>query len=259
MMKSPFFLVEMSPWPLVTSMLTFSMMMSMIMFFHFNNMLMMMLMIMMLFIVAFQWWRDMSRESSFQGNHPFQLKKGLKIGMMLFIISELFFFLSFFWAFFHSSLSPNVEIGSIWPPKNIIPLMPFTIPLLNTIILLSSGVTVTWAHHSMLSKNKSQMILSLLMTIMLGILFTLLQINEYNQAQYSISDSIYGSTFFVTTGFHGLHVIIGTMFLSIMYFRMKNNLMSSNHHFSFEASIWYWHFVDIIWIFLFTFMYWWIY
>nr|QRF92828.1 cytochrome c oxidase subunit III [Hyalomma marginatum] len=259
MMFHPFHLVEKSPWPLTSSISALSLTLGFICYFHNLNMYMIMMAFCMIFLSSFQWWRDVSREASFQGFHTIYVLKGLKLGMILFILSEIFFFISFFWAFFHSSLSPNVEIGSMWPPKNIMAFNPFEIPLLNSTVLISSGVTITWSHHAILNENYFSSLKSLLITIILGFIFTIFQIFEYFQSQFSISDSIFGSTFFMTTGFHGFHVLIGTVFLLVSYIRIKSQLISSKHHFGFEASAWYWHFVDVIWLFLFTFMYWWIY
>nr|YP_010036041.1 cytochrome c oxidase subunit III [Hyalomma asiaticum]QQQ89472.1 cytochrome c oxidase subunit 3 [Hyalomma asiaticum] len=259
MMYHPFHLVEKSPWPLVSAISALSLTLGFVSYFHNLNSYLILMAICMIILSSFQWWRDVSREASFQGFHTIYVLKGLKMGMILFILSEVFFFISFFWAFFHSSLSPNIEIGSMWPPKNILPFNPFEIPLLNSTILISSGVTITWSHHSIMNGNYFISLKSLLITIILGITFTIFQIFEYFQSQFSISDSIFGSTFFMTTGFHGFHVLIGTIFLLISYIRIKKQMISSKHHFGFEASAWYWHFVDVVWLFLFTFMYWWIY
>nr|YP_008999741.1 cytochrome c oxidase subunit III [Dermacentor nitens]AGH19698.1 cytochrome c oxidase subunit 3 [Dermacentor nitens] len=259
MMFHPFHLVEKSPWPLTSSIGAFALTLGFISYFHNLDFFLLVMSFTMIMMSAFQWWRDISREASFQGFHTKWVLKGLKLGMILFILSEIFFFVSFFWSFFHSSLSPNIEIGSLWPPQNISPFNPFEIPLLNSTILISSGVTVSWSHHAIMNKNYISALNSLKITILLGVLFTLFQIFEYFQAPFSISDSVFGSTFFMTTGFHGFHVLIGTIFLIVSYYRVKNQLISSNHFFGFEASAWYWHFVDVVWLFLFTFMYWWVY
>nr|AHF21695.1 cytochrome oxidase c subunit 3 [Subparmatus marinkellei] len=255
----PFHIVDKSPWPITGSIAAFTFMTGMIDLMHNNNMNLLTIAMIITILTMIQWWRDICRESSFQGNHTQIVMKSMKWGMILFIISEIFFFLSFFWAFFHSSLSPNIEIGSQWPPMFIIPFNPFNIPLLNTTILLSSGITVTWTHHSLLSMNLTEAKNSLMLTIMLGIMFTVLQMWEYFQAPFSISDSIFGSTFFMSTGFHGLHVIIGTTFLFISFLRLIFMHFSNKHHFGFEAAAWYWHFVDVVWLFLYTFVYWWAY
>nr|SPP23360.1 cytochrome c oxidase subunit III [Byasa alcinous] len=253
----PFHLVDFSPWPLTGSIGVMTLMTGMIKWFHNYNFYLMILGYFIILLTMYQWWRDICREGTFQGKHTILVSKGLRWGMILFIISEVFFFISFFWAFFHSSLSPNIEIGASWPPLNIITFNPFQIPLLNTIILISSGITITWAHHAIMENNFSQMTQGLMLTIFLGIYFSILQAYEYIEAPFSIADSIYGSTFFMTTGFHGLHVIIGTIFLSICFIRHLNFHFSSNHHFGFEAAAWYWHFVDVVWLFLYISIYWW--
>nr|AIZ58677.1 cytochrome c oxidase subunit III [Ornithodoros pavimentosus]AIZ58690.1 cytochrome c oxidase subunit III [Ornithodoros pavimentosus] len=259
MMTQPFHIVDKSPWPITGSIAAFSLMMGLINLMHFNILNIFLLGLSITILTMLQWWRDVCREATFQGNHTTIVTKNMKWGMILFIISEVFFFVSFFWAFFHSSLSPNIEIGSQWPPMMITPFNPFSIPLLNTTILLSSGITITWSHHSLIMKNYKETTLALSLTITLGMIFTSLQSWEYIQAPFSISDSIYGSTFFMSTGFHGLHVIIGTTFLTAILARIILNHMSNNHHFGFEAAAWYWHFVDVVWLFLYTFVYWWTY
>nr|AIZ58573.1 cytochrome c oxidase subunit III [Ornithodoros costalis] len=253
----PFHMVEKSPWPLTGSIAALTFMTGMLNMMYFTNMNLLLVALMITKLTMYQWWRDITREASFQGHHTIIVSLNMKWGMALFILSEVLFFVSFFWAFFHSSLSPNIEIGTIWPPVGITPFNPFSIPLLNTTILLSSGITVTWTHHSIINKNYQEAFNSLLLTILLGFVFTILQGWEYTQASFSISDSIYGSTFFMSTGFHGLHVIIGSTFLAITLLRTFLNHMSSSHHFGFEAAAWYWHFVDVVWLFLYSFVYWW--
>nr|YP_010610609.1 cytochrome c oxidase subunit III [Thereuopoda clunifera]WAP91273.1 cytochrome c oxidase subunit III [Thereuopoda clunifera] len=256
-MFHPFHIVDKSPWPLTGALSAFMLTSGMIMWFHSNNMTLYTLGMLTTILTMYQWWRDISREGTLQGAHTSMVVVGLKWGMILFIVSEIFFFISFFWAFFHSSLAPAIEIGMKWPPTSVIPFNPFQIPLLNTAILLASGVTVTWAHHSLISANFSQTNQGLLLTIILGLYFTALQAFEYYEAPFSIADAAYGSTFFMATGFHGLHVIIGTTFLIMIFIRHNLKHLSPIHHFGFEAAAWYWHFVDVVWLFLFTSIYWW--
>jgi len=202
------------------------------------------------------WWRDVIREGVFMGSHTPKVAVGLRVGMLLFILSEVCFFAAFFWAFFHNSLSPAAEIGCCWPPVGVVALDTFSVPLLNTVVLLSSGVRVTWAHHSMLCQDKSGVIFGLIVTVLLGGYFTFLQVNEYIMAQFTVTDGIYGSTFFVSTGFHGLHVLIGSLFLLICLLRAAFDGFSAGHHVGLESAAWYWHFVDVVWLFLYTFIYW---
>nr|YP_010878887.1 cytochrome c oxidase subunit III [Cantonius szechuanensis]WHE42526.1 cytochrome c oxidase subunit III [Cantonius szechuanensis] len=253
----PFHLVEVSPWPLFGALSAMTMMMGLIKWFHQHDSSLLMMGMIITLMIMFQWWRDISREGTFQGIHTLNVTVGLRWGMVLFIISEVFFFLSFFWSFFHSSLSPSTEMGMIWPPKGISPFNPIQIPLLNTLILLSSGITVTWAHHSLMENNYNQVYQSLGLTVMLGLYFTLLQAYEYLESPFTIADAVYGSSFFMATGFHGLHVIIGTTFLLVSLMRHLNNHFSKIHHFGFEVAAWYWHFVDVVWLFLYVSIYWW--
>nr|AML26178.1 cytochrome c oxidase subunit III [Scolytinae sp. BMNH 1274290] len=253
----PFHLVDQSPWPLTTSISVFIMLMGIIKWFHLFKMDLMISGFLLIIMSSYQWWRDITRESTYQGHHTMKVTKGLQWGMILFIISEIFFFLAFFWAFFHSSLSPTIELGMNWPPKEIKPFNPLEIPLLNTLILLTSGLTITWAHHSLMENNFNQSFQGLFLTVFLGLYFSLLQGFEYMEAPFTIADSVYGSTFFMTTGLHGLHVIIGSTFLLICLIRLFKNHFSPTHHFGFEAAAWYWHFVDVVWLFLYISIYWW--
>nr|YP_011002322.1 cytochrome c oxidase subunit 3 [Ergasilus anchoratus]UUB71180.1 cytochrome c oxidase subunit 3 [Ergasilus anchoratus] len=257
MISHPYHLVDESPWPLMASLSGLGLTFGLVKWFHSQDLLLTMISLFTLLMVMYQWWRDVSREGSYQGLHTSVVELGLRWGMVLFITSEVFFFLSFFWAFFHCSLSVNIELGSMWPPMGIMTFNPFGVPLLNTLILLSSGVSVTWAHHAIMEGKFNELKISLLTTVLLGLYFTALQAMEYYEATFNISDSVYGSTFFIATGFHGLHVIVGTTFLSVCLVRVMNGSFSSKHHFGFEAAAWYWHFVDVVWLFLYMCIYWW--
>nr|YP_009142394.1 cytochrome c oxidase subunit III [Squilloides leptosquilla]AKH03054.1 cytochrome c oxidase subunit III [Squilloides leptosquilla] len=253
----PYHLVDMSPWPLTGSISAMMLTTGLVKWFHKFEFDLLMMALLGIILTMIQWWRDITREGTYQGLHTITVTTGLRWGMILFITSEVLFFFSFFWAFFHSSLAPAVEIGVSWPPAGIIAFNPFQIPLLNTAILLSSGATVTWAHHAIMEGNHTQALQSLGITILLGFYFTALQALEYFEAPFTIADSVYGSTFFVATGFHGLHVIIGTTFLAVCFYRLYMCHFSSYHHFGFEAAAWYWHFVDVVWLFLYITIYWW--
>lgn len=208
------------------------------------------------FAIAFLWWRDVVRER-LVGYHTSKLEFGFRLSILLFILSEVFFFVSFFWAFYDSRVSPTVELGLTWPPRGIIPLDTYSIPLLNTVILLSSGVSVTWSHHSLINNNYTSMIFSLFVTVTLGFYFLCMQYEEYVESQFSMADSSYGRTFFMSTGFHGVHVVVGTSMLFYTLLSSLRGVLVHNHHFMFEASAWYWHFVDVVWLFLFISVYWW--
>lgn len=257
--KHPYHLVDPSPWPLVASLGCFFFTFGLVMFFHnyigASNMVLTGFSI--IIFVMYTWWRDIVREASYEGNHTIQVQTGLRNGMLLFILSEVMFFFSFFWAFFHSALAPTPEIGSLWPPLGIETINAWGVPLLNTVLLLSSGATITWAHHAIVCGHRKNALLGLTLTVFLAIIFTLLQAVEYIESTFSISDGVYGSIFFLSTGFHGIHVIIGTIFLIINLIRLINHHLTKEHHFGFEAAAWYWHFVDVVWLFLFIVIYWW--
>lgn len=253
----PFHIISPSPWPLLVGIRTIRTLIGTILWVCTNSIYLLIVRVFLLTFLARLWWRDVSRERSLQGCHSNQVTLGLRRGILLFIVSEIFFFISFFWTFFHSRLAPNLELGGVWPPLGALALNPFHIPLLNTVILLSSGISVTWRHHSLI-KNINQLSQNtLLLTIVLGAYFTLLQAWEYWDASYSFADSIFGSSFFLATGFHGAHVFIGTMFLLVSFARQNINFTSNQHHIGFEIAIWYWHFVDVVWLFLYSFLYWW--
>nr|YP_010485124.1 cytochrome c oxidase subunit III [Hemidactylus farasani]UVW80905.1 cytochrome c oxidase subunit III [Hemidactylus farasani] len=250
-------MVDPSPWPLTGAVAALLMTSGLAMWFHYNTASPMALGLILMLLTSYQWWRDIVREGTFQGQHTKPVQKGLRYGMVLFITSEVFFFIGFFWAFYHSSLAPTPELGGNWPPTGISPLNPFEVPLLNTAVLLASGVTITWSHHAMLAGNRTESLQGLALTVLLGAYFTLLQAMEYGETHFTIADATYGATFFVATGFHGLHVIIGTTFLITCLVRQINFHFTTSHHFGFEAAAWYWHFVDVVWLFLYVSLYWW--
>lgn len=210
-----------------------------------------------LLVVFYFWGRDIVREGTYQGRHTLKVQKSIKLGIILFIISELMFFVSFFWAFFHLSLNPTIELGNLWPPSRVVALNPFHVPLLNTLILVSSGVTVTRAHIYLLNGDKQKSLLWTLLTVVLGVYFSALQLYEYKSSTFTFADSAYGSVFFLATGFHGFHVLVGTILIGIRLTRLGKNHFSPQRHLNFELSCWYWHFVDLIWLFLFLSIYWW--
>nr|ADB92016.1 cytochrome c oxidase subunit III [Nymphon unguiculatum-charcoti complex sp. SEM-1997] len=252
----PYHMVDQSPWPIMSAITALGLTSGLINLFNSKSMVLLIISMFTLILIITQWWRDVVREATFQGKHTLKVMMGLKFGMMLFIFSEVMFFLSFFWTYFHSSLSPTLEIGLIWPPTCINVFNPMEIPLLNTLILVSSGATITWAHHSLMVKSSDTM-KALILTIFLGLIFTILQGIEYWMATFTISDSVFGAIFFSTTGMHGMHVIIGTLFMIVCTVRMKINHFTSSHHTGMELMIWYWHFVDVVWLFLYLSFYWW--
>ena len=253
----PFHLVDISPWPLTASIGALTITSGLSYWFHYNSITIISLGLFIIIISSYQWWRDIAREGTLQGLHNTTVITNLRWGIIFFIVSEIFFFVSFFWAFFHARLAPSVEIGTQWPPAGIETFNPFQIPLLKTAILLASGVTVTWSHHALIGGNHTQSVQALTLTIILGVYFTILQAYEYIEAPFTIAEAVYGSTFFVATGFHGLHVIVGSTFLIVCLFRITKFHFSATHHFGFEAAAWYWHFVDVVWLFLYISIYWW--
>jgi len=289
--KHHFHLVDNSQLPVVTAMSAFLLVLSFVFYLHPTSVSSLHKLDNFFFQMAwfefttvlFCWFFTVIYESG-QGHHTLAVRKGLRWGMALFIVSEVMFFFAFFWAFFHVSLSPAIAIGCVWPPKSIQPLDVWGLPLMNTILLLSSGVTITLAHRAILKgdnyTNIDMFNKHLLATIILGVVFLCCQGIEYKYGvTFRWKENIYGSTFFVTTGFHGLHVTIGTIFLLFCLIRSLLTTMKiqtstpktvkavfnylsyfsfrKEQHLGFEAAAWYWHFVDVVWIFLFITVYWW--
>ena len=267
-------LVDPSPWPIVGTIAAGSTFFGLILFMHpdfFGDSMEGILNsfgpwilapgVVLLFITGWFWWRDVIREAEYEGHHTPIVQIGMRYGMALFICSEVMFFAAFFWAFFGASLFPRETPydlpGGVWPPEGIVTFDAFDLPFLNTLILLMSGVTVTWAHHALIEGNRKALQNGLATTILLGICFTILQAYEYSHAGFTFTGGIYGSTFFMATGFHGFHVIVGTCFLIVCFFRARAGHFKPEHHFGFEAAAWYWHFVDVVWLFLFICVYWW--
>jgi len=257
--KHSFHLVDPSPWPMISAMSALMLTFGGVLYMHgyTGGSFLWQFGLSMILFMMFCWWRDIIREGTLEGQHTRSVQTGLKMGVILFIVSEIMFFVAFFWAFFHSSFNPSPAIGGVWPPAFIVTLDPWKIPLLNTIILLSSGASVTWAHHAIVMGSKKQAITALIITIALAAVFTALQGYEYASAPFNISDGVYGATFYMATGFHGFHVFVGTCFLTVCLARLYLNHFTREHHFGFEAAAWYWHFVDVVWLFLFISIYWW--
>ena len=220
------------------------------------------------------WWGDVIKEGQ-QGYHTPVVDLHLRYGMIMFIASEVMFFVAWFWMFFEMAIFHDLRAGwtivgdsevmkawADWPPPNVETFDPFHLPLMNTMILLLSGTTVTWAHHALQSGDRNGTRIGLILTIMLGMLFTAVQAYEYSVAGFAFGNTgdvttanLYGSTFFMATGFHGAHVLIGTLFLIVCLIRVLAGQMTPQKHFGFEAAAWYWHFVDVVWLFLFAFVY----
>ena len=260
--KHPYHLVDPSPWPIVGAISALLLTGGMVLFMHgiwgFGGKIVLAAGALGILGTMFFWWRDVVKEATFQGFHTPVVQIGMRYGMALFIASEVMFFAAWFWAYFNAFLFPTEQIGHTWPPSLPTPVQtfdPFELPLLNTLILLLSGVTVTWAHHALREGDRKGMLQGLALTILLGATFTCVQAYEYSHAAFTFTGNIYGSTFFMATGFHGFHVIIGTIFLTVCWFRAYAGHFKPDHHFGFEAAAWYWHFVDVVWLFLFTCIY----
>lgn len=255
--KHPYHIVDPSPWPFVGGLSALVLAIGGVLAMHGMDKYVFPIGLAMILLTMFGWWRDVIREGNTPGLHTEAVRRGLRVGMLLFICSEVMFFVAFFWAYFNAALAPTEAIGHVWPPKNIIPFDPFHLPYFNTLVLLLSGTTVTWAHHALLENNRKDLLKGLGLTIALGVLFTSVQAIEYAHAAFSFKGGIYPSTFFMATGFHGAHVIIGTLFLTVCLIRAYRFEFSNDHHVGFEAAAWYWHFVDVVWLFLFVSIYWW--
>ena len=262
----PYHLVNPSPWPLVGSFALLATVLGAGMAMHkiAGGVPLLIGGFMVILYVMYAWWKDVVHEAEVDKAHTSPVMAGLRVGMVLFITSEVMFFAAFFWAFFNASLFPYAPwtdtwaiADGVWPPVGIETFDAWHLPFLNTLILLLSGTTVTWAHHALLEGKRDELIKGLWCTVLLGALFSALQAYEYSHAAFGFKDGIYASTFYMATGFHGLHVMIGTIFLAVCLLRTYRGHFNPDQHLGFEFAAWYWHFVDVVWIFLFVFVYWW--
>jgi cytochrome c oxidase subunit 3 len=252
----PFHIVNPSPWPMLASLAAGLTAFGAVMGFHEKGFLLSWIGGFALIAIASLWFRDIIREATHDKVHSVIAKLGFRYGMLLFIASEVMFFVAFFWAFFDASLFPKDGIGNIWPPAGITTIAPFDLPFLMTMILLLSGCTCTWAHGAVIEGKQKEAVMALAVTVGLGIIFTGFQAFEYHHATFKFTDTVYASTFYMATGFHGFHVLIGTIFLAVCLWRAAKGHFKPNDHFGFEAAAWYWHFVDVVWLFLFIAVYW---
>ncbi len=252
----PYHLVDISPWPITISLTLFTFAINLVLWLTGTLKLEIFLSLFLSILIAYQWWRDIIRESK-AGYHTVRVQKGILLGFLLFLISEVMLFISFFWAFFHSSLVVSVELGAFWPPVGINPVNVWALPLLGSTVLLASGFILTLAHHALILGNKSLSFINMILTVIFGLFFTYIQFNEYLLGEFTLSDSVYGSVFYMTTGLHALHVIVGTLFLIICTIRIYLDQFTTEHHLGYEFSIYYWHLVDVIWLLVFLIYYWW--
>jgi heme/copper-type cytochrome/quinol oxidase subunit 3 len=254
-------IVTFSPWPILNSLIIFTIPLSFVSFFRgiVSSLFIYYIALFLAIFVLFVWFKDVTRESSAEGFHTFAVQLSFNYGMLLFIFSEVMFFFAFFWGFFWLSFAPSIELNLTWPPTDFdnLAFEPFSIPLLNTIILLLSGVTITLAHLFIKDGSLKGAQIYIILTLLLAELFIMVQSFEYFSSSYDISDGGYATTFFLCTGFHGFHVIVGSIFIGVMAYRLFTSNFSRKHHFGFEAAAWYWHFVDVVWLFLFLMVYYW--
>jgi len=253
-------IVNPSPWPFVVAFTVFFMVFGLVRQRHGYVTTKLNLFFVGLFstiICVTFWWRDVIREGTFEGWHTTSVQDGLRFGRLLFIVSEIRLFFAFFWAFFHASLNPAPSLGAVWPPKGIEARNPWLIPLLNTALLLTSGASLTWSHSALRGGYRLEVRTSLVFTVFLATLFTRFQGYEYLTASFTLADGVYGSTFYRLTGLHGMHVLVGTIFLLVSLYRSFRYQNTIGSHVGYECAAWYWHFVDVVWIFLFIVIYAW--
>ena len=257
-------LVDPSPWPAIGAIAAFITAIGAVIYFHQGSYWLLIIGLIAILYTMYGWWREVIKEAN-KGDHTPVVQLHLRYGMIMFIASEVMFFVAWFWSYFDASLYAGetqqylrTELtGGHWPPDQIATFDPWHLPLLNTLILLTSGTAVTWAHHSLLHDDRRGLRLGLLITVALGAIFTCVQAYEYTHAAFDFSGHIYGATFFMATGFHGFHVLIGTLFLTVCLLRARKGHLTPERHFGFEAAAWYWHFVDVVWLFLYIAVYWW--
>ena len=250
-----------SIWPFIGAVSTFIMLFGAVMWMQDHGPWMFLIGFVGVLYVMYAWWADVVHEGE-TGDHTPVVRIGLQYGFILFIISEVMFFVAWFWNWFKNVMYPmgpeSPLVDGVWPPEGIVPFDPWHLPLINTLILLLSGVAVTWAHHALVHENDRKTVINgLIVAVVLGVAFTGLQAYEYSHAAFGLSDTSYASGFYLATGFHGLHVIIGTIFLAVCLVRFMRGQMTQEQHVGFEAAAWYWHFVDVVWLFLFAAVYIW--
>jgi len=257
--KHLFHIVDPSPWPIITALSAFFMLSGLAFYMHriaFGGYFFFFGIVAVASCMFF-WFTDVVKEASFAGYHSLAVRTGIRYGFLLFIISEIMLFFGFFWAFFHSSFCPSILLGAQWPPVGIVVIPVLEFPLFNTALLIISGLSITWAHRGIALGSFREAIDAFIITIFLGFLFVGLQMFEYYEAFFNISDSVYSTTFYTLTGLHGMHVIVGASFITICFIRLLRRHFLTNHYLGFIFAVWYWHFVDAVWILLFLSVYCW--
>ena len=255
----PFHIVDPSPWPFFAAFNAFFRVIGLSLYRHAFTLGFTLFSLGLLATVftAALWWRDIVREATYEGHHTRVVQAGLRFGRVLFIVSEVRLFLAFFWAFFNAAFAPAPQIGAVWPPVGIEVINPWVLPLLNTLLLLTSGASLTWSHAALLGGYRLEARTGLVLTLIFATLFTLCQAYEYVHAPFTIADGVYGSSFYRLTGLHGRHVFVGTLFLLVALIRRRRHHYTVGSHIGYECAAWYWHFVDVVWIFLFLAVYTW--
>lgn len=256
--KHPFHIVDPSPWPFVGSMGALVMAVGAVNFMHGSAPWVLVAGLAIVLITMFGWWRDVIRESIVDKAHTGAVRHGLRMGMLMFIASEVMFFVAFFWAYFHNALLISPVVEDVWPPEGIEALHAWGLPAINTVILITSGVVLMWGRGGLNTGDRRRLLLGLGGAVVLGAIFLVLQAVEYGEAAFAFTDGVYASAFYMATGFHGFHVFVGVCMLSVMFFRALAGQFTPDKHIGFEAAEWYWHFVDIVWVFLFVWIYWWV-
>lgn len=255
----PYHLVKPSPWPIYLAFGSFGFLFNLTMTIHNINkdLILLLLNIITLIYIGILWSRDIIAEATYLGEHTSKISNGLNLGFIIFLITEFMWFIGVFWAYLNSALSPSIELGEMWPPIGIIPIQATDLPLLNTLILLISGATITYSHHALIARNWYSSVLGLFLTIFLGCLFIICQYLEYKYCSYTMADSVYGSVFFIITGLHGFHLITGTSFLILIFYRLFFMQLTSTKHIGFATAILFWHFLDVVWLFVYIICYYW--
>ncbi|NVJ93648.1 MAG: cytochrome c oxidase subunit 3 [Methylocystaceae bacterium] len=254
--KHPYHLVDPSPWPLLGSVAAVVMAIGAITYMKGGTPIYMFAGLALILYTMYVWWRDIIKEAQTEKAHTTQVQFGLKFGVFLFIVSEVMFFVAWFWAFFNASLGHS-PAGEVWPPEGIEPMGTWGLPFINTLILITSGFVLEWGHKGLLKEDRSRAIKGVVGAVILGAIFLGLQVHEYGEAAFGFTDGIYSSVFYMATGFHGFHVFVGVVALAVCALRLKKGDFTSKQHIGLLSASWYWHFVDVVWIFLFCWVYWW--
>lgn len=261
MYAHPYHLVLSSPWPILTSISTINLIITLAFSMHgyiSNPGIVLVVIIVIVTSSIILWLRDVESEGSILGDHLLSVKRGLTIGFNLFVLSEVLIFASIFWAYLHSAINPLPSLGLLWAPIDIEVISATELPLLNTIVLLSSGATVTYAHHSWINNKLLPAVIGMLATLLLVVVFVIFQYLEYYFAAYTILDGVYGSVFYAGTGLHGFHIITLVIILSITTIRILTGRMESTSSINLDTTIVYSHVLDIIWLALFVIIYVWV-